>query len=172
VEPPTTPAVTVEPTTMSSTSEPAEAPATPTPPAEAPANPTPPAETPGTPGTPTTETTTPPAPAEPTPTQPVPSTAAPSSTAATPTPTEMPARPRVQAYLARTGRTQLTAAIRGADGQNVEVQRRAGTGWETVHTYPAVLITRLNDLIPGLTYRIVVPDSPSFEGGASIPVRL
>ena len=74
--------------------------------------------------------------------------------------------------IVRTGARQLTIAIRGAEGQAVELQQQTGDGWQSVLTYQAVLVTRLNDLTAGVTYRVVVADSAHYLGVSSNAVRM
>ncbi|WP_250033356.1 S8 family serine peptidase [Paractinoplanes maris] len=102
-----------------------------------------------------TATPTPSTPATPTPsTQATPTPSAP----ATPTPSAS-AKPIIR--LVRTGAGELTVVIKGAEGVPVEIQQEAGEEWRTVRTYPATLITRFVDLVPGLEHRVVVSGTTS-----------
>jgi type VII secretion-associated serine protease mycosin len=102
-----------------------------------------------------------------------PSTQAPSPEPTTPSPeptTPAPAGKAV-ARIVRTGPQQLTVALQGLDNQTVEVQRQAGEDWDTVITYPATRVARVNGLPTGETYRVRVPGSARFAEALSSSVR-
>ena len=67
----------------------------------------------------------------------------------------------------RTGPHLLTVVIENLDNQIVEVQRQIGPDWETVTTFVATLVSRIDGLPSGQGYRVMVPDSPRFTGGVS-----
>jgi type VII secretion-associated serine protease mycosin len=111
----------------------------------------------------TTEDTPAPTTPEPTPTPTPEPTPMPTETVTpTPEPTqseaEAPAPAPVEAVVRviRTRPGQLTIVITGADGVPTELQTRSGVGWETVQTFPATLVTRINDLAAGRSYRVVL----------------
>jgi type VII secretion-associated serine protease mycosin len=157
------PAPTTEPTPpadMAPTTVPAPDPTSPEPTSPEPTSPS--AEPPPGVTSPSADPTPTPPTTEPTP---VPSTPVPSTPA--PAPTEE-VLPPVLVRAVRTGPQQLTAVVQGLDQQTVEVQRQiAGGEWETVSTYEAVLVARLNRLPLGAAYRVLVPPSAHFSGGAS-----
>jgi type VII secretion-associated serine protease mycosin len=105
-----------------------------------------------TPTTPEPSPTTP----EPSPTTPEPSPTTPEPSPTTPAPEPTTPAPDVIVLVVRTRPGQLTIATQGADGLPAELQVQSGDDWETVQTFPAKLVTRIDDLTPGLTYRVVV----------------
>jgi hypothetical protein len=147
-------------------------PALPEPTQPDPAQPTPAQPEPATPAQPTTPSPATSSPAMSSPATPSPATPSP----ATPgdpadSPTGAP-KPTPRTWVAYTSPTQLTIVIDGLDGQIVEVQQSSGTDWVTVLRYPAVRIVRLDGLITGLSYRIVVPATERFEATVSSPVQM
>ncbi|HEY0000629.1 MAG TPA: peptidase S8, partial [Actinoplanes sp.] len=120
---------------------------------------------------PTTPEPTPTAP-EPSPSTPDPSPTTPDPSPPTPSPSTDPPAPlpsetakqaptQIIVMIVRTRPGQLTVATKGADGMPAELQVDSGGGWETVQTFPAQLVTRINDLTPGRTYRVLVAGTTS-----------
>jgi hypothetical protein len=77
----------------------------------------------------------------------------------------------VLVYAVRTGPQLLTVALGTLDDQTFEIQREIPGGWETVATYRAARVTRVDGLPTGATYRALVSDSARFTGGASSTVN-
>ena len=144
VTPAPQPTVTPEPTSPEPAADPTPAPAI---------DPTPTAPEPS-PSTPDPSPTTP----DPSPPTPSPSTDPP---APLPSETAKQAPTQIIVMIVRTRPGQLTVATKGADGMPAELQVDSGGGWETVQTFPAQLVTRINDLTPGRTYRVLVAGTTS-----------
>jgi type VII secretion-associated serine protease mycosin len=78
---------------------------------------------------------------------------------------------RAQVAAKKSAKGTITVKAAGAAGQKMTLQRKAGSGWKNVKTYPVKASTKITRLASG-SYRVVVAGTKTVQGVTSGTVKL